>query len=146
MELLVAVAGFALTLLLMISISSLVQGTLARRAVIVAWNERDLRHRRNTGTLWGLLALAIAYSGLLRFLHALTGVAMLDGSIGVALGLYMCAHPAANAVNMLFFERDILQHLSQRAVVGWLALNLLVLLAGWMVIFIGLRQLLNGRV
>jgi hypothetical protein len=146
MELLVAVGGFALTLLLLISMSPLVQGTLAGRAKLSARNRAAQRHRRNTGTLWGLLVLALAYSGLLRFLHALTGIAMLDGSIGVALGLYICAHPAANGVNTLFFERDGLQHLSERAVVGWLALNLLVLLAGWMVIFIGLRQLLHGTV
>jgi len=146
MELLVAVGGFGLTLLLMIGISSVVQGPLARRAGLSAWNKAEQRQRRNTGVLLGLLVLAIVYFGWLRFFRALSGLPMLDGSVGVALGLYICAHPAANAVNILFFERDALQHLSERAVVGWLALNLLVLLAGWMVIFIGLRQLLNGTV
>jgi hypothetical protein len=65
---------------------------------------------------------------------------MLDGSVGVALGLYICSHPAANAVRMLFFERDTLRHISEWSVIRWLALNLLVLLAGWMVIFLGLRR------
>ena len=101
------------------------------------------RHKRNTGVLWGLILLAIAYGGLLRYLHTLTGIAMLDGSIGVALGLYICAHPAANAVTMLFFERDTLHQLSEWSIVRWLTLNLLVLLTGWMVIFVGLRRLLD---
>ena len=66
---------------------------------------------------------------------------MLDGSIGVALGLYICAHPAANAVDMLFFECDTLRQISSEwSVVRWRALKLLVLLAGWMVIFVGLRR------
>lgn len=91
--------------------------------------------------LWGLILLALAYAGLFRYLHTLTGVTMLDGSIGLALGLYICAHPAANAVDMLFFERDALDQMPAWAVVRWLALNLLVLLAGWMVVFLALRRL-----
>ena len=42
---------------------------------------------------------------LLHYLHTLTGIPVLDGSMGVTLGLYICSHPAANAVDMLFFER-----------------------------------------
>lgn len=146
MEIASGIVGFLLTLVLMVSISSAVQSALARRADVSALDKGRLRHRRNTRVLWGLLAMAIAYSGLLRFLHTLTGIAMLDGSMGVALGLYICAHPAANAVNILFFERDTLQHLSEPAVLRWLGLNLLVLLAGWVVIFVGLRRLLHGAV
>jgi hypothetical protein len=104
------------------------------------------QHKRNTRVLWGLVLLAIAFGSSLRYLHTLTGIAMLDGSIGVALGLYICAHPAANAVNMLFFERDTLRQISEWSVVRWLALNLLVLLAGWMVIFVGLRQLVDRAI
>jgi hypothetical protein len=55
------------------------------------------------------MLLAIACIGLLGSLHTVTGINLLDGGIGVALGLYICAHPAANAVNLLFFERDALQ-------------------------------------
>lgn len=105
------------------------------------------RYKRNTTVLWGLILLAIAYGSLLRYLHTLTGTAMLDGSIGVALGLYICAHPAANGVKMLFFERDALRRISSEwSIVRWLALNLLVLLTGWMVIFVGLRRLVDGAV
>jgi hypothetical protein len=55
---------------------------------------------------------------------------MPDGSIGVALGLNVCAHPAANGMNVLSSERDLLRRLSVWCALGWLALNLLVLLAG----------------
>ena len=76
---------------------------------------------------------------------------MLDGAIGVALGLYICAHPAANAVNMLFFERDTARDLlrtvrSDGPLIRWLALNLFVLLVGWMVVFAGIRRLVEKPV
>ena len=41
------------------------------------------------------------------------GLGLAGALIGVALGLYICAHPAANAVNVLFFEPDLLRHLSE---------------------------------
>jgi hypothetical protein len=102
------------------------------------------QHRRDTRTLWGMALLAIAYTGLLRYLHTLTGIPVLDGSLGVTLGLYICSHPAANTVDMLFFERyNLRQITSEWSGVGWLALNTLVLLVGWMVIFIGLTRLVD---
>ena len=101
------------------------------------------RHERNIRVLWGMILLALVYGVLLRYLPTLTGSGMLDGSIGVALGLYICSHPAANAINVLFFERDALRHMPEWSVIRWLALNLLVLLAGWMVIFAGLRRLID---
>jgi hypothetical protein len=70
---------------------------------------------------------------------------MLDGSIGLALGLFICSHPAANAVNLLFFQRDRLRQLSEWSIVGWLALNLVVLLAGWLVIFDGILRLITPK-
>lgn len=101
------------------------------------------RHERNTSLLWGMILLALAYGSLLRYLPTLTGSGMLDGGIGVALGLYICSHPAANAIKMLFFERDALRQVPEWSVIRWLALNLLVLLARWMVIFAGLRRLVD---
>jgi hypothetical protein len=138
--------GFLITVVLVITIPFLVQQALARRGESSALHMGPRRRRRNAGALWGLILLAIAYSYLLPYLHTLTGTATLDGSIGLALGLYICAHPAANAVNLLFFERDTLRHISEWSVVRWLALNLLVLLAGWMVIFVGLRQIVDRAV
>jgi hypothetical protein len=142
MELLAALIAFGLTLLLMVSISSVAQSVLARRAKLSAWKANELSLTRQSGVLWALVGLASAYGVLVHFLRTLTGSPMLDGSIGVALGLYICAHPAANAVDILFFDRDLLQRFSERSVLGWLVLNLLVLLAGWMVIFTSLRRLL----
>jgi hypothetical protein len=100
--------------------------------------------RRNTRVLWKLTLVAIAYLILLRVLPTSTRYPMLSGGIGVALGLYICAHPAANAVNMLFFERYTLQGIrSDGPLIRWLALNLFVLLMGWMVVFAGLRRLVD---
>jgi hypothetical protein len=71
---------------------------------------------------------------------------MLEGALGVALGLYICAHPAANAIHMLFFERDILRNVrSDWPLIRWLALNTFVLLVGWMVVFAGIRRLIADR-
>ena len=146
METVIGIIGFLLTGVLLIMISFFVRASLTKRGEISALERGQRRHKRNTRALWGLILLALAYSSLLRYLHTLTGIAMLDGSIGLALGLYICAHPAANAVNMLFFERDTLDQISEWSVVRWLTLNLLVLLAGWMVIFVGLRRLVDRAI
>ena len=145
MEIFITVVGFLLTGVVLM-ISFFVQDALTRRGKGSPLDMGQGQHKRNTRVLWGLILLAIAYSSLLRYLHTLTGIAMLDGSIGVTLGLYICAHPAANAVNMLFFERDTLRQISEWSVVRWLTLNLLVLLAGWMVIFVGLLRLFDREV
>jgi hypothetical protein len=91
-----------------------------------------------------LIGVAFLYVALLRFLPTLTGRMVWDGGIGVALGLFICAHPAANAINMLFFERKALERVSSDGpLMRWLALNLLVLLVGWMVVFAGIRRLVE---
>ena len=72
------------------------------------------------------------------------GSSIVVGLIGVALGLYICAHPAANAINMLFFERDALRTVrSDWPLIRWLALNMFALLVGWMVVFAGIRRLVD---
>lgn len=96
------------------------------------------RPRRNARLLWGLVALAALYGGALFAFHTLTGKPLLDGSIGVVLGLYICSRPAGNAVDLLFFDRHALQQLTSGwRGLGWLTLNLLVLAVGWMVIVLG---------
>ena len=98
--------------------------------------------KRNPRILWVLIAAGIAYSTLYHFVHALTRFPMPEGGIGVAFGLYICAYPAANAVNLLFFERYRLSQLSSDwPLLRWLALNLLTLFTGWMVIYVGLIRL-----
>ena len=98
------------------------------------------RNGRNTGTraLWALILLALLYLGLVVFMPTLTGVSLLDGSIGVVLGLFICSRPAGNAVDMLFYERGAFRRLTSGwGGIGWLALNLLVLFIGWLVIVSG---------
>ena len=93
-----------------------------------------------------MVLLAIIYASLIHFLFARTGNDRLIGSIGVLLGLYICSHPAANAVDLLFFQRYAVRQLSKEwSGIAWLALNLLVLLVGWIVIVIGTTRL-TGRI
>lgn len=139
METFILIAGLVLLGVLIASVA--VPYASRQSATEPAPNPWRTKPRRNTGKLWTLVGVAIVFSGLFRLLHTLTGIDKLDGTIGVALGLYICAHPAANAVNILFFERELLGQLSDWTVIRWLALNLLVLLAGWMVIFVGLTRL-----
>jgi hypothetical protein len=88
--------------------------------------------------LWGMVLLGLLYISPMLWLHTLTGLTVLDGSIGVLLGLYICSHPAANAIDALFFERGSLRRLSSDwAGLRWLSLNLLVLTVGYVVIVIG---------
>ena len=100
--------------------------------------QRRAKSHSNTGVLWGLLLLALAYVILLYFFRTLTADDIADGVIGVLLGLYICSHPAANSIDLLFFHRDALeQAVSEWSGIGWLVLNVLVMLAGWLVIWIG---------
>jgi hypothetical protein len=102
----------------------------------------EWRYRRKTRVLWVMILLAIIYGGLIVFLFASTGYDRLVGITGVLLGLYICSHPAANAVDVLFFERGAVRQLSRDwSGIGWLALNFLVLLVGWIVIVIGTTRL-----
>ena len=93
---------------------------------------------RPVRSLWILLAGTGLYLGLTHALGSLTGQRLVDGSIGVVLGLYICSRPAGNAVDLLFYQRGELQRLTSGwRGIGWLALNLLVLFAGWLVIVVG---------
>jgi hypothetical protein len=103
-------------------------------------------HGRNIKMLWGVGVFGIAYSSLLYYGHTLTGVDRVDGIIGVVLGLYICSHPAANLVDMLFFRRGTRRQFpSKRSAVLWIAINTLVLLAAWILIFLGTTRLV-GRI
>ena len=102
------------------------------------------RRVRGTKTLWVLVMMGMAYSLFLYDQRTLTGTDTVDGLIGVVLGLYVCSHPAANLVDMIFFRRGALrQRSSRRATVFWLGFNLLVLLIGWLVIFSGTTRLIG---
>ena len=94
--------------------------------------------------LWVLLMLGTALSSLLYSRVTLTGVENLDGVIAVLFGLYICSHPAANMVDLLFFRRGgALLVSSWRSAALWLTTNMLVLLTGWVIIFLGTTRLIS---
>lgn len=100
-------------------------------------------YRQKLKWLGGLVVLGLAYNTWLHFRPTLTGLPLLDGGIGVLLGLYICSHPAANAVDMLF-ERGLLRRITSKWLgAGWLALNLLVLGVGWTVIVTGVMRFVD---
>ena len=100
----------------------------------------------NTRRLWVMLLLACLYGGIIHFFFVSPARDRLVGSIGVLLGLYICSHPAANAVDLIFFQRGAFrQHSNDPAWIGWLLLNFVVMLAGWIVILIGTTRL-TGRI
>jgi hypothetical protein len=102
------------------------------------------RRTRNSGVLFRLIVLAAAYSLSMHLLPTVTGTAMLDGAIGVLLGLYICSHPAANAIDLIFVERGLLSQISTEwSGVVWLLMNVVVVLVGWLMIVIGVTRLIH---
>jgi hypothetical protein len=94
-----------------------------------------------------LAALGIAYSSMLYSQRTLTGMNNLDGILGVVLGLYICSHPAANLVDMLFYTGGIRYPASwRRSALLWLALNVAVLLIGGLTIFVGTTRFIGRAV
>src|SRR3954447_25859623 len=96
---------------------------------------------RSALVLWAFLLLALAYSWLLfTFGPLVNGVARFDGALAVVLGLYVCSHPASNVLDLLFEEGGARRHSADRHGVPWYFLNLLVLLAGWLAVLLGVVQ------
>ena len=99
-------------------------------------------YRRNTKLLWTLILTAAAYILWFNQRQRLTGNPMVDGALSVVLGLYICSRPAANAIDLLFFERAAPRRIvSEWSSIRWLALNILTLLMGWIVIHLGTAHL-----
>lgn len=85
-----------------------------------------------------LLAIAVAYLGWMYSRHTLTHYARLDGSIGVLGGLYICSHPAASFIDLLFFGRHtIANQLPAGKLAVWIGLNLVVFSFGCLMIIAG---------
>jgi hypothetical protein len=104
----------------------------------------EQRHRRKIMMLSVLAVLGIAYGSTLYSQRTLTGMNNLDGILGVVLGLYICSHPAANLVDMLFYRGGIRYPVSSgRSVLLWLALNVSVLLIGGLAIFVGTTRFIG---
>ena len=95
-------------------------------------------------TLSVLIVPGIVYSSFLYFQPTLTGRYVLDGIIGVVLGLYISSHPAAHLVEVLFYRRAMRYSFSsKRSVILWLSLDVLVLFISGMVIFFGTTRLIG---
>ncbi|MGE3273280.1 MAG: hypothetical protein AB7P40_31395 [Chloroflexota bacterium] len=95
-------------------------------------------HRRSSGALWSMLVLAMLYGVLVNELGRLSENSLIDGTIGIGLGLYICSHPASAAVDLLYMDRLALQRLaSEWTDLAWVGLNLLVMVAGCIVTVAG---------
>jgi hypothetical protein len=71
----------------------------------------------------------------------LTGVARVDGALGVLLGLYAGAHPAANGIDLIFSSRrGVWRTVGPLNSAVWLLLNFLVLVAGLFAVIVGAAQ------
>ena len=94
--------------------------------------------RRSSQTLWTMLMVAAIYAALINELGSLSRNILLDGAIGVGLGLLICSHPASAAVDLLYMDRLAYQKLaSEWADLAWVGLNLLVMMAGCLVTIVG---------
>ncbi len=99
-------------------------------------------YHRQTKFLLVLITLAAAYSIWFQQRQTLTGYPMVDGSISVFLGLYICSRPAGNAIDLFFFERSPFHRVvTEWSSIRWLVLNILTLLMGWIVIYLGTAHL-----
>ena len=91
-----------------------------------------------------LAVLGIIYSMVISSHRTLTCINDLDGIICVIFGLFICSRPAAHLVDLLFYRQSIRdQFASGRSVVLWVVINLLVLLIGGIVIFVGTAQFIG---
>jgi hypothetical protein len=87
------------------------------------------------------MVLALAYGGVLIVYSPLTADLPIDGAIGVVLGLYVCSHPAANVLDLLFSDGGISRNrTADEQGIMWYFLNLLVLMAGWFTVWTGLTR------
>ena len=103
------------------------------------------KRRHNAGFLWALIFLAFIVGAVFHYWTKLTGINELDGLIGVWLGLYICSRPAANFLEIIVFHGDVRMWDSlKRSAVSWLMLNMLVLLAGFILIMIGTTRFFSG--
>jgi hypothetical protein len=105
-------------------------------ASVIEWR------RGRTVILVGSAVLAAAYGAAAQELRLVVDGTRLDGVAWVLLGLYTCSHPAANAIDALFYARGGVGRLSW-SVVAWAALNLLALFVGWFAIATGVRHLVG---
>lgn len=94
---------------------------------------------RSKAGLLLLILIAAGYGGFEFYRRAAGSFAQWDGILGVILGLFICAQPAANFLDLLY--RSSRAPASNAARWAGLMLNGLAVLAGISVIIIGTTQL-----
>jgi hypothetical protein len=95
--------------------------------------------------MWLQILAAVAYLIPICTLDSISDSPILDGSVGVMLGLFLAAQPAVNTIDILFVNRFALRMVwSTWLGRGWLALNGVVLLVGWGVIWMGMVSLIGS--
>lgn len=93
---------------------------------------------RSSFSLCVFMVLALFYGGIMLAFSPLTPEVRLDGAVGVILGLYVCSHPAANVLDLLFSDGGVSrQRPSEQQGILWYILNFLVLLSGWFAVLVG---------
>ena len=92
--------------------------------------------------LLGLILLALIYSGIIYSRPAFAAARWDEGVLGVLLGLFTCSRPAAHLLDLLYQSH----YAGPPKLWIWLALNLLVLLVGVIVVFMGVMQFTQSTV
>ena len=87
------------------------------------------------------LVCGLYCSAALLGIH-LSGDRVVEGSLGIVLGLYTASHPAALAIDLFFLSRSS-THPQVKALVGWPSLSLhgLALILAWLAITLGAIRL-----
>jgi hypothetical protein len=95
----------------------------------------------HTTRMWISVLLAIGYGSAFLFFYTLTGSTTLDGIIGILLGLYVGAHPAAHLIDLLYLPHGTRRELlSSEPGLVWLVVNVLVVVVGIFTIVIGANR------
>jgi hypothetical protein len=92
--------------------------------------------------LLGLILVALITSGIMVPRSGFGSIGWGAGTLGVLLGLFICSRPAAHLLDLLYRSR----YTGPPALWIWLALNLLTLLAGVVVVFLGVMQFTRSTI
>jgi hypothetical protein len=107
---------------------------------------QEIYHPR-TIRMWALLAPSAAYLVWIVAFPDYSFGLLVDGSVGVLLGLYVCSQPAANGIDLMFVQRGAFRRAVRNSGgVEWLMLNALVMLVGWFVIVLGAARFMAPSV
>jgi hypothetical protein len=106
-----------------------------------------VKNRRAIAWLAGMTLLGVAWVIVSILLGTITGRTQADGIIGVILGLYVSSFPVRHFVDLLiYWKTESARFPTRRSLGWWIALNAVVLLAGWLVIVFAAARFTAGRV